>query len=894
MSYWIEKSLSEEQYQPFKSLTKNTSILAAAGSGKTRTLTHLIMKDLENGVDPKDIVIFTFTEKAAKELLSRIYFLALHHLPDVDLQGMYIGTIHGWCLKFLSEQSEYYNFTPIDELHLETLVNRLYDDLALEGCYGQPYPKGIDLFLNDLEVFYNENLNLNSEVPIPLKARLERFVSILHTNKLLTFGGMIRNSISHLENSGPLPNLSRLYVDEFQDVNTSQVLLIKNMVNNKTKLTVVGDDLQCIYNWRGSDVERIINFKEDFNDTSVHRLSSNYRSRPPIVRLANNLAERVEMKDPEKEMLWKREEPNAEAVNWLSSESLDEQADKILNIVENYHKNGVPYNKIAILLRSVVGSGQSIVNHLKENGIPVNCPILNRGGQFINEFLLPVFNWLKSEVAEPKNEEEEAEIEKETEELWSLVSNWVPVELEDEFWDGIHDWADQLSENKNYSYNVRKNLYEFLDRCNVYVAPEDNELMIGMGIGTQIIRSVEEIHRRRLSGFNRRSARGVISEVYFSLSRYQNNFGESTTVDTTQEGILVTTVHQSKGLEWPIVILPMLESKRFPVNSRPHESSFPEEYTKNYATTLEDERRLFYVALTRAKERLFLLDPCKSKPKSRSIFLKEFDEKQLIEQKDIASLDPSTWILNQEDIQDEDNSPVTVGLSDVLIYDECPYQYGLRRKAGIQPQVGDELGFGKGLHEIIQRRLEDNNPWTIEKLREQIEKYMTLPYMSEESEEKSKKAAEKRMVELERLGVFNNPVESEVTVEVLLAEGIITGVVDGIESDSNASYKIRDWKSNVHDELINRYEKQLQFYSYALKKQGKEVHAADIVDVGKTAKTKKLSSIDIDISQSSVMNLYNSLDNAVKGISKNEYFPTPSNQSCAVCDVRSICSRRSC
>jgi len=132
MPDWIASALSREQRRPVTRTTANVCILAAAGSGKTRTLVHLLAADLASGIPASGIVAFTFTEKAAEELLARIHILAKMHLADLDLTGMYVGTIHAWCLQYLLAQSDFYDLTPLDELQLDAFVSRLYDTLELE------------------------------------------------------------------------------------------------------------------------------------------------------------------------------------------------------------------------------------------------------------------------------------------------------------------------------------------------------------------------------------------------------------------------------------------------------------------------------------------------------------------------------------------------------------------------------------------------------------------------------------------------------------------------------------------------------------------------------------------------------------------------------------------
>lgn len=892
MNNWLLANLSPEQQQPFNRSCPNASVLAAAGSGKTRTLVHLLAADLFSGISAEQIIAFTFTEKAADELLARVHTLVRRHMPDIDLNGMYVGTIHAWCLQYLIEQSDYYGYTPLDELHVDTLASRLYDSLGLAETYGQPYPRALPKFLADLEIFYNECLTL-SEVPEAIRGSLGNFLNVLRSNRLITFGDMIRYAIQHLQSNGPVRNLRALYVDEYQDVNPAQVALIKAMLPEEGRVVVVGDDLQCIYNWRGSDVTRILDFPNEFEDVSVHRLSTNYRARPPLVHLGNQIAQNISLRDQMKVMQPGRENVEFPLIHWISTPTEDDQVAAVVDIVRNLVAAEVPSNKIAVLLRSVRSYGRRFVDALTAAGLPVQCPILSRGGRFIEDFLLPIFEWLSTEHVEPRNERDEHQAEADADRLWKLAEPWVQApDPENTFWDSLNSWFDLISANKNEAYDVRGQLYNFLDACHVRIAPDDSSLMVGMGIATQIVRSVEEIHRRRLAGHARRSARGVMSEAFYGLSRYHQDFGESIPIDTSQDGVLVSTVHQAKGLEWPVVILPMLVQNRFPVRNSSHGTSFPDEIAGRYGTTTDDERRLFYVAVTRARERLFLLDPLLENIEKRSVFLWELEKGSFITPTKVAEVPDEVWDLSSKDLEGGDTPPIRIGLSDLLIYLECPYQYGLRRVAAIQPSIGDELGFGEGLHELIQRRFESDLPWSSGDTDSQVNKFVNLPYMSQEGERHSRGAIKKRLMSLEALGVFSTEVESEVSVEVVLNGGIVHGVIDLIQINPDTSIRIRDWKANIHDAFIPRYERQLQFYSYALREQGRNVQIADLVDVAASSESGYLVNRIVNIEETVVSSLIHSFENALRGISGGEFEPRPNMAVCTSCDMRRICSQQ--
>ena len=479
--------------------------------------------------------------------------------------------------------------------------------------------------------------------------------------------------------------------------------------------------------------------------------------------------------------------------------------------------------------------------------------------------------------------------------LWAMAKRWMPAtkpKAQSVFWGCASNWRSLIDKGSNDAYDIRGRLYDLLSECEIATSPEDYNLMVGLGIASQIIRSVEEIHRRRINGHNRKTARGVMDEAFYALKRRKDDFGESLPIDQTANGVAITTVHQAKGLEWPIVIIPMLMSNRFPTRNRGHETSFPDEIAWRYGTSLDDERRLFYVATTRAKERLFLVDPVKYKSQRQSQFIKNLIERQELVSEKLSDIGMNTWIIAPEDLAEKSNPPLRIGLSDLLIYLECPYQYALRKIVAIQPSVGEELGYGKGLHELIQRRLEDATIWDEETLDQQVEENVFLPLMSEEGEINSKMAIKKRIKSLEKLDVFKAKVEPEVNVEVIISNGIIHGIIDMIEVKEDGTVRIRDWKSNIHDQLVLRYQRQLQLYAYALRQQGRNVTEADIVDVAASDKSGKLVVRIVDISEDCTNNLVEEMGNAINGISNGDFPTHPNINSCSCCDMYRICSER--
>jgi DNA helicase-2/ATP-dependent DNA helicase PcrA len=185
-------------------------------------------------------------------LKTKIYLKIAGQTTPAEFSKMFIGTIHGFCNDFLKEQDKYHNFDVLDELQFGSLLYRIHDDLELQSVYGHTIKGNIDAFRKDYEIFENELLSFDA-LPQKIAKCIQHFCSILQSNRLLTFGSMIRHTYEEIEKNKGILNLKHLFVDEYQDINPAQNALIKAMMKNGAKLTVVGDDLQSIYQWRGSE-----------------------------------------------------------------------------------------------------------------------------------------------------------------------------------------------------------------------------------------------------------------------------------------------------------------------------------------------------------------------------------------------------------------------------------------------------------------------------------------------------------------------------------------------------------------------------------------------------------------------------------------------------------------
>ena len=216
----------------------------------------------------------------------------------------------------------------------------------------------------------------------------------------------------------------------------------------------------------------------------------------------------------------------------------------------------------------------------------------------------------------------------------------------------------------------------------------------------------------------------------------------------------------------------------------------------------------------------------------------------------------------------------------------------MRRIAGLQPAVGDELGFGMGLHELLQRRTESESEWDEAEVDTQVNSHVYMPLSPNEAETRAKRAIKNRLMRLDELGAFDGDVQQELPVQVLLNGGVVTGVVDFVLAEPDGSLVVRDWKANVHEQFLPRYARQLQVYAHALRAQEHTVRRAELVDVAASSNTGRLVTVDVDIEDDAIARIIQDCQRAMNEIQSGEFSPQPSPDVCGSCDVRRICAER--
>ena len=634
---------SDEQNACVESDSNRLCIIASAGTGKTRTLVNRILRFLNEGMNPDEIVAFTFTNKAAEELRLR---LETATYPQ-DISDMYVGTIHGFCRRFMKDL--YPHITEFDEINEMALISRLWFQLKINDRFeGEKPHHKMQRFHNDLSIFFNESLKISDVTMIDagVAAAIEQYIEYIESSDIMTYSTMIYRTRIELERQETKKKWKHVFVDEFQDTNRAQVELIKSMIGSECQLTVVGDNLQSIYNWRGGNVDFIDNFSSHFKGSTTMSIATNFRSRPKIVAVANGIAKQIHGGSGRPPLIAHRVDDGAEPAFWISvhhneGDSLDNnyptttsQGMEIATICKQLCDNGSNPSDISILMRAYPASDnkwlKTVTSALYQLKVPFHVDVNVDGGGLIGpleDILAYVIR-----ISDPELEKMEAkggpdfeiEVEK-INELSNIIQNGLKFAgfsvTSDDLLEQLGTWSRNIKDpdDKNKEpYNIRNQLYNFMEGVGIKLGPDRVQDLRDLAILTQVMRSVEVVERRRLKGIMRRSPVLVLSSIYFTWKAIRGHYGSSEPIAPEKDEVTITTIHQSKGLAWPIVIIPNLVQGRFPSNGSPMKTRKPfsgsggttlEQYATNYGTSQMDELRLFYVATTRARERVFFLNP---------------------------------------------------------------------------------------------------------------------------------------------------------------------------------------------------------------------------------------------------------------------------------------------
>ncbi len=841
------------QRRAIETLESNLQIIACAGAGKTQVVAErvaeILDRGVEEGVSPKNIVAFTFTERAGAELKDRIVERVGIRLGEVNgMAEMYVGTIHGFCLNLLqSHLPHYFKFTVLNEIQTRLLVDRLSTRSGLSGLGLRRWVES-RLYLEVLGVMREADVDYRALEGHPILGSLEQFEVLLDEKRSLDYTEIMARAVAALANHEDLQRtISRevryLIVDEYQDVNPLQESLIRRLHELGANVCVVGDDDQTIYQWRGSNVESILRFATRYPRVRTETIEENYRSSRGVVDGARTV---IENNNPDR--LPKRmvsagsqafmrgdvlcqafDRPDLE-VRWIAAKVKELLGEPFVDAPGDTPR-GLAQSDFAVLLRSAKQTAAPVVDALRAEGLRV--VVVGMTGLFEQPEVLAavaLFNFMVRRIS--RDELTQAWLDADLGLGTTSLSIAIGVAAAQRDWDDTQRWS---------VYSPQRTFLTFLENAGLREETIPGEgrgelVYYNLGKFSQVISDFEQIHFQ--------SAPAAKYETFANFLEYQAPGyypeGWQDAGYAQPDAVQVMTVHQAKGMEWPVIFLPFLQANRFPAKRPGGKSKWhviPREAIANaagYDGSIEDERRLFYVALTRAKKYLYASwspDPVNRLYRRPSPFVTE-----LLACTDVLTREPPRNPAEQLEPRPRRSvQNVALTFSELKYYFDCPYEFKLRFLYGFNPPIYEGLGYGKSLHdalaEVHKRAIAGDvvGPGAAEEL---VDRHLNLPFAYPQLRDDLRRsgiASVRRYLE-QQGAVLDKSEHVEQVVEIQLGNGlVVNGRIDLIRRTDTNEVIVIDFKSTerAQAEDVSR----TQLHIYALGYRQLTGHAADLIEI---------------------------------------------------------------
>jgi DNA helicase II / ATP-dependent DNA helicase PcrA len=606
--------LNDQQYAAVTSGPGPALVLAGAGSGKTRTLTYRVAWLLDNGVEPQSILLLTFTNKAAREMLTRV-----QSLVPLETTAIWGGTFHSIGNRLLRKHALEIGFRPgysiMDREDQEDLLSAVVASEEVDTTQVR-FPTGE--VLGDI---YSLALNTDRPVSQVIAERYRRFLPL--TNQIewiqkryeerkraanaMDFDDLLVKIVELFKTRPEIAEFYQRYfqfilVDEYQDTNRLQSEFIDVLAAHHQSVMVVGDDAQSIYSWRGANYQNILDFPKRYPSAAIHKIETNYRSVPEVLQVAN-AAIRPNARQFSKVLRPDRKETDLKPalVPLLDN---NQQAVFVAQRILELRDEGVDLEEIAVLYRSHFQSLE-VQLALTRAGIPYS---ITSGLRFFEQAHIKDVAAFMKFVTNPSDEVAFKRMvrllpgiaARSAEKLWEQI-NLAPSENRKTF----GAWL-EVGKAPAKSQRAWEQLRHTLDE----IAPEKQPVPPSSMIHSILEAVYDDYLKSKYANHEQRRddltalenfSRGFKEPVEFLSQLSLMATGETeqlSTQDEDRERVTLSTVHQAKGLEWQAVFIVWLTDGMFP-SARSLESN----------ENVEEERRLFYVAITRAKDQLYFLYP---------------------------------------------------------------------------------------------------------------------------------------------------------------------------------------------------------------------------------------------------------------------------------------------
>lgn len=605
----ILTGLNPEQERAVVTTEGPLLIQAGAGSGKTKTLTHrLAYILLENLAFPDEILAVTFTNKAAREMRERVAQL-LGENPDNRSFLPFMGTFHSVCVRFLRRDGEHIgvpsSFVIYDESDKLAAIKQVSKELGIDEKTFPPRSIANAISSAKNEAISPDEYRSTARSPIQNNAAdvYPLYQKLLKESGALDFDDLIMKTLQLL--SG-VPEVRERYrskfkyimIDEYQDTNGAQYKLIKMLVNENKNIAVVGDDWQSIYAFRGADFRNILNFERDFKDTTVIKLEQNYRSTKPILDAAHAVITKNQQRSDKK--LW-TDSKSGKAVQIVAVGTQRNEAESIVRKIKTATDAGVRQLKDFCVLYRTNAQSRAIEEAFLHYGVPYKII----GGQrfYDRKEIKDILAYLRF-IYQPSDRVS-------FERIVNVPARGIGAKSLQRFYEWQQENDASLLESLQHAADIpslpAKAKTGLLDLADIVVGvqliSEDSSASTIIDTLVRRINYYEHLRDGTPAGEAREENVRELSSVASSfsdigLSAFLEEVSLVADVDKLDQqnnSVTLMTIHAAKGLEFPIVFIAGMEETVFPHSRAMYDQS-----------ELEEERRLCYVGMTRAKEELYL------------------------------------------------------------------------------------------------------------------------------------------------------------------------------------------------------------------------------------------------------------------------------------------------
>ncbi|MGL4903402.1 MAG: ATP-dependent DNA helicase [Cetobacterium sp.] len=918
-------SLNKSQKEAVQTIEGPLLIIAGPGSGKTKTLVErMVYMIKEKNIKPEEILISTFTERAARELSTRV----INRLKDENfhIEGMYIGTLHSICLKIIDENIELCRlkkgYRVLDNVDQKFFIfSKLKYFKNIDGFkmffekkeYLTNWKIG-EILIKWFNKFSEEGLELTDDSFLSKAYR--DYEKMLEEENVIDFSSIQKEAFRVLKNNEVAlkaftDKIKYIMIDEYQDTNTIQEKLIFLIAGETQNICVVGDDDQGIYRFRGATIRNILQFEERVGkECKVIKLEVNYRSEKDIVRFCKDWIHSLywdkfrhskELVVPEE-----KDEDKTRVVRLSVEDSESKWQERVANflIFLKNSKKIDDYNQVAFLFRSVRNKRIiSLAHYLEYRGIGVYSPRSNLF--FSRDEIIMVVGVFLYILSRPESKIYNNEYKLDILDYYKKCLNVVEKKIKSDelFKDEINQLKEQYKLERNNGallelYYKIIGLSLFKERFeNKAEGVLGNRELYNFGIFSKIVQKADQI-----SGVLKIKNDNIlkVGDYFFTMHLKflkQNGVDEYEDIKeyAPKGAVSFLTIHQSKGLEFPIVIVGSLES--VPEGDREEDEELEKRYIPyndfepDYRIKDFDFWRLYYTAFSRAKN-LLVLTAIESNKGRRVVpslpFKRVYESTPDILSGDLKFGDLEIEVTNSIHLKESYSYT-----GDLLKYKECPYKYRLNKILDFQNIRTIDNFYGTLVHET----LESLNKSILKKevldetllYEEYLEIYETMK--KRDNLLLSKEILEKGFLQV--LNYYRSEFvkrkfrDVEKNIFALRKDYTIEGTVDLIVEEDEG-LKIIDFKTGsdeLSEEIMNKYIEQIKLYCYLL-----SVNTTEKVVGGEIYFIKNNKIIEVDYSLGDEDKVLKEFDTISERISKSEFSEkSSSKEKCLKCEFKNHC-----